>query len=73
MWVLSGATASGHVEVKNNADAALYLYAPNAPVTLANNAKLHGAVVGKDITLSNNQSVVLTGFSQTTPLPLTCH
>jgi hypothetical protein len=41
-------------------------------VTLANNAKLYGAVVGKDITLSNNQSVVLTGFPQATPPPLTC-
>src|SRR6185503_11223632 len=72
MLVVSGASAAGTVNLKNNAHAALSVYAPNAAVTLSNNAKLYGAVVGKNVTLSNNQTLVLTGLTQVTPPPLSC-
>lgn len=72
MLLLSGASGTGAVTVNNNADAMLQLYAPNATVTLANNAKLYGAVVGRNVTLDNNQRVELTGFTQASPPPLTC-
>ena len=72
MLLVSGAGPTGTLTLSNNADAALSVYAPNAPVTLANNAKLYGAVVGRDVTLSNNQQLVLTGLTQTTPPPLSC-
>lgn len=72
MLVVSGAGATGTVSVSNNADAALSLYAPNASLSLANNSKLYGAVVGKNVTLTNNQTLVLTGLTQANPPPLTC-
>jgi hypothetical protein len=58
--VVSGAdsTKGGQVVVENNADAMLSFYAPLADVTLQNNAKIYGAVVGNNVTLSNNQVLV---------------
>ena len=59
-----------HTDQGITGHSALTGYAP--AVALANNAKIYGAVVGKNVTLSNNQTLVLTGFSQTTPAPLSC-
>ncbi|MHB8875654.1 MAG: DUF7305 domain-containing protein, partial [Myxococcaceae bacterium] len=74
LLVVSGAKASlgEKVEVQNNVAASLLLYAPFAHVELSNNAILHGAVVGGEVTLANNQRLKLDALTQAVPPPLTC-
>ena len=48
------------------------MYAPDARVELQNNAALRGAVVGREVHLSNNQTLILDGLTQVTPPPLVC-
>ena len=72
MLVVSGAAGATPVEIKNNAVGSLLLYAPEARVELQNNAVLRGAVVGREVHLSNNQTLILDGLTQVTPPPLVC-
>jgi len=51
------ADAGTSISIRNHSDARLVLYAPLADVALENNSAIIGAVVGKNVTLRNNQSM----------------
>ncbi len=74
LLLVSGADATlgQSVTVTNNTDAALTLYTPRADITLANNSRLYGALVGRNVLLENSQALTLTPGPQQTPPQLTC-
>jgi hypothetical protein len=74
LLVVSGAQATngGVVTIENNANATLLLAAPMCNVALSNNAVLYGSVIGLNVTLQNNQPLVLEPGPQAVPPPLTC-
>ncbi len=72
LLVVSGASGLTPVEIRNNATAKLLLYAPRAAVEIQNNAVFYGAVVGREVHLANNQTLILDGLTQVTPPPLVC-
>ncbi|MBZ4420466.1 CARDB domain-containing protein [Myxococcus sp. RHSTA-1-4] len=74
LLVVSGADAARGqgVVVANNSDAALSLYAPAADISLSNNSRLYGAVVGRNVAVENHHTLMLTPGPQQTPPPLTC-
>lgn len=72
LLLVSSASTGQAVSVLNQSTAAMQIYAPLAHVTLGNNTSLRGAVVGRQVTLTNSQTLVLSPGPQTVPAPLSC-
>src|SRR5262249_32430829 len=74
LLVVTGADATRGqlVTLENNSDAAVQLYAPLADVTLANNTRLVGSVVARNLTIRNRNQLSLAPGPQLVPPPLTC-
>ncbi|HYV49245.1 MAG TPA: CARDB domain-containing protein [Myxococcaceae bacterium] len=74
LLLVSGADAALNqpVSVLNFAEAALRIYAPRADVTLANTTHLSGAVVGRNLTIRDDDVLSLLPGPQEAPPPLTC-
>jgi len=73
VMIISGAQASqGQVmQVKNNSESWLDLYAPLAEVDIENNAAWYGGIVGSEVSLSNNARVVFD--NQSGHIQINCH
>ncbi len=74
LTVVSSASAlrGDRVQLQNHSTAHVRLFAPDADIVLESYTAVVGAVVGRDVTLRNNQSVSLAPTAQSRPPRLQC-
>ncbi|HUU01184.1 MAG TPA: collagen-binding domain-containing protein, partial [Myxococcota bacterium] len=66
------ADAGEELDIRNNVDLGILLYAPRADLVYSNNADLYGGLVIRDLTAENHGQIMVYDSLSTSPPPLVC-